>query len=259
VAQAVLAWRATDGFSASYPPFNGGTAVGQWRPTPPAFGPMSAQALAFTAMFVLVNNTQFEPGPPRSLTSATYTDDFNAVEALGRQTGSTPTGDQAALALFWDGNASVHWNQAANQIARANHLSTSDANRLLAVLNIAMADTAFTTWSGKRFYGGVPTAVTWRPVTAIPLADTDRNPDTAPDPGWLPLITTPSHPEYPAGHPSLNGAGATVLLSQFGRHQTFTLTTIGHPVCASALCALPDDYARRVRRQVSAICALTAT
>ena len=61
VAQAVLAWRATDGFSASYPPFTGGTAVGQWRPTPPAFGPMSAQGLAFTTMFVLVNNTQFEP------------------------------------------------------------------------------------------------------------------------------------------------------------------------------------------------------
>ena len=59
VAQAVLAWRATDGFSASYPPFTGGTAVGQWRPTPPAFGAMSAQGLAFTAMFVLVSNTQF--------------------------------------------------------------------------------------------------------------------------------------------------------------------------------------------------------
>ena len=48
VAQAVLAWRATDGFTRSYAPFTGGTAVGQWRPTPPAFGPMSAQALAFT-------------------------------------------------------------------------------------------------------------------------------------------------------------------------------------------------------------------
>jgi len=92
-----------------------------------------------------------------------------------------------------------------------------------------MADTAFTTWSGKRFYGGVPTAVTWRPVTAIARADTDGNQGTVPDPGWLPLITTPSHPEYPAGHPSLNGAGATVLLSRFGRHQTFTLTTIGQP------------------------------
>ncbi len=49
VAQAVLAWRATDGFIGSYPPFIGGTAIGQWRPTPPAFGPMSAQGLAFTA------------------------------------------------------------------------------------------------------------------------------------------------------------------------------------------------------------------
>ena len=33
-----------------------------------------------------------------------------------------------------------------------------DTNRLLAVLNIAMADTAFTTWTGKRFYGSVPSA-----------------------------------------------------------------------------------------------------
>jgi hypothetical protein len=225
VAQAVLAWRATDGFSASYAPFIGGTAVGQWRPTPPAFGPMSAQGLAFTTMFVLVNNTQFEPGPPRSLTSAAYTDDFNTVRALGRRTGSTRTEDQSALAVFWEGNASVHWNQAANQIARANRLSMSDANRLLAVLNIAMADTAFTTFSGKRFYGALPNEVTWRPVTSIPLADTDGNPATAADPDWLPLVNTPSHPEYPAGHPSQNGAAATVLLRHFQPRQAFTLTT----------------------------------
>jgi hypothetical protein len=225
VAQAVLAWRGTDGFGASYPAFTGGTAIGQWRPTPPAFGPMSAQGLAFSAMFALVNNMQFAPAPPRPLTSAAYTDDFNAVKALGRKTGSTRTDDQTALAVFWEGNASVHWNQAANQIARANHLSLSASNRLLAVLNVAMADTAFTTWSSKRFYGSVATDVTWRPVTAIPLADTDGNPDTVADPDWLPLINTPSHPEYPAGHPSLNGAAATVLLSHFDDAQVFTLTT----------------------------------
>jgi len=229
VAQAVLAWRATDGFSTSYPPFTGGTAVGQWRPTPPAFGAMSAQGLAFTTMFVLVNNSQFQPGPPRSLTGTTYTNDFNAVKTLGRKTGSTRTEDQTALAVFWEGNASVHWNQAANQIALANHLSMSDSNRLLAVLNIAMADTAFTTWSAKRFYGAVPNEVTWRPVTSIPLADTDGNPETVPDPDWLPLINTPSHPEYPAGHPSLNGAAATVLLGHFHDGQMFTLTTTGQP------------------------------
>ncbi|HYI96384.1 MAG TPA: vanadium-dependent haloperoxidase [Bryobacteraceae bacterium] len=229
VANAVLAWRATDGFSVSYPAFTGGTAVGQWRPTPPAFGPMSAQGLAFTSTFVLVSNTQFRPEPPRSLTSQTYLTDFNAVKALGRATASTRTADQTALAPFWEGNASVHWNQAANQMARANHLSLSESNRLFAVLNIAMADTAFTIWSAKRFYGSMPADVTWRPVTSIPLADTDTNPDTAPEPAWLPLVNTPSHPEYPAGHPGQNGAAATVLLSYFRPRQTFTLTTAGLP------------------------------
>lgn len=229
VAQAVLAWRANDGFGASYPPFTGGTATGQWRPTPPAFGPMSAQGLAFTAPFVLATNTQFEVAAPRALMSATYTDDFNTVKALGRNTGSTRTAEQTALALFWDGNASIHWNQAANQIAAARPLSMSASNRLLAVLNIAMAETAITTWTGKRFYGSVPTEVTWRPVTAITLADTDGNLDTAADPGWLPLITTPSHPEYPAGHPSQNGAAATVLLRHFDDRQDFALTTTAQP------------------------------
>jgi PAP2 superfamily len=230
VARAVLDWRANDGFSTSYPAFNGGNAVGQWRPTPPAFGPMSAQGLAHTLMFVLESNIQFQPGPPRLLTSPTYTADFNAVKALGRKTGSTRTEDQTALAPFWEGNASTHWNQAANQMARANHLSMSDSNRLLAVLNIAMADTAFTTWTAKLFYGRDPLRVTWRPVTSIPLADTDGNPDTDRDLDWVPLVNTPSHPEYPAGHPSQNGAAATVLLSYFaGQQQTFTLTTAGLP------------------------------
>jgi hypothetical protein len=235
VAHAVLAWRAIDGFNGTYPAFTGGTAVGQWRPTPrlvpppPTCGTMSAQGLAFTSTFVLVNEAQFQPEPPRGLMSSTYADDVNAVKALGRGTGSTRTIDQTALAPFWEGNASVHWNQAANQIARASHLSMSDSNRLLALLNIAMADTAITIWSAKRFYGGIPTEVTWRPATSIPLAEIDGNPDTAPDLAWQPLVNTPCHPEYPAGHPSLNGAAATVLLSHFDDEQMFTLTTTGLP------------------------------
>jgi membrane-associated phospholipid phosphatase len=226
VAQVVLAWRAADGFLGSYPSFAGGTAVGQWRPILPATS-MSAQGLAFTAPFVVQSNTQFRPAPPRGLDGATYLDDVAVVRALGRRTGSTRTEAQTELAPFWEGNASVHWNQAANQIARANDLSTSKANRLLAVLNVAMADTALTVWSAKRHYGADPAQVTWRPLTAITLADTDGRPETAPDPSWLPLVTTPSHPEYPAGHPALNGAAATILSGRFDDGQTFTLTTTG--------------------------------
>jgi hypothetical protein len=228
VAQAVIAWRAGDGFLGSYPAFTGGTAVGQWRPIAPATS-MSAQGLAFTAPFVVESNAQFRPGPPRTLASPTYAADFDAVKALGRRTGSTRTEAQTALAPFWEGNASVHWNQAANQIARANGLSMSESNRLLAVLNIAMADTAFTIWSAKRHYGANSADVTWRPLTAITLADTDGIAATASDPGWLPLVATPSHPEYPAGHPALNGAAGTVLSSRFSDDETFTLTTLGQP------------------------------
>ena len=226
VAQTVIAWRAADGFSATYPSFTGGTAVGQWRPISPATA-MSAQGLAFTAPFVVESNEQFRPGPPRTLGSATYTADIDAVKALGRRTGSTRSDAQTTLAPFWEGNASVHWNQAANQIARANNLSMADTNRLLAVLNVAMADTALTIWSAKRHYGANATEVTWRPLTAITLAETDGIAATVSDPDWLPLVATPSHPEYPAGHPALNGAAATVLLRHVPDAQTFKLTTSG--------------------------------
>lgn len=224
VAQAVLRWRAADGFNTPVPVFKGGTAIGQWQPTPPAYGGMSAQTLAFTKPFVVESSSRFRPVPPRGLLSQTYADDFNAVKALGRRSGSTRTEDQTALAYFWEGNATVHWNQAANQAAQSNKLGLSKSVRLLAVLNIAMADTAITTWSAKRHFGADPVAATWRPVTAIPGAASDGNPATAAEAAWLPLINTPSHPEYPAGHPSLNGAAATVLLSVFDDAQSFTLT-----------------------------------
>jgi len=238
VASAVLAWRASDGFASPRDPFRGGPEVGRWRPTPPAFASMSAQGLAYTSPFVVVSSTQFQPGPPRPLNSTTYTDDFKTVKDFGRITGSARTPEQTALAPFWEGNASVHWNQAANQMARAHDLSVSDTNRLFAVLNLAMADTAFTIWSAKRHYGDSPTEVTWRPVTSIPLADTDGNSETIADSAWMPLVTTPAHPEYPAGHPAQNGAAATVLLGCFDDLQTFTLTTR----LASGVDLLPQTY-----------------
>jgi hypothetical protein len=225
VARAVLEWRAADGFSNSVTDFKGGSAAGQWRPSPPKFGAMSAQAMAFTKPFILSDSGQFRPAPPRGLLTKTFENDFNAVKALGRKDGSTRTVDQTALASIWEGNATVHWNQAANQAARANKLGASQSVRLLAMLNIAMADTAITVWSAKRFYGADSHAVTWRPVTAIPLAASSGNPNILAESDWAPLVITPSHPEYPAGHPALNGAAATVMLSFFTDPQTFTITT----------------------------------
>ena len=95
VAQAVLSWRATDGFSPPpSPPFTGGLAVGQWRPTGGSCVAMTALGLAFTSPFVVASTTQFDPGPPRGLASPTYADDFNSVKALGQNTSSQRSDEQ---------------------------------------------------------------------------------------------------------------------------------------------------------------------
>ena len=78
-----------------------------------------------------------------------------------------------------------------------------------------MADAAIVCWEAKYHY------VTWRPVTAIPLADTDGNPATIADPDWTPLIVTPAFPEYPSGHSTVSGAAAGVLAAFFGSYADF--------------------------------------
>jgi hypothetical protein len=86
-----------------------------------------------------------------------------------------------------------------------------------------MHDTSVTVFRAKRDFAVDPGHVTWRPVLAIPKADLDGNPDTAPIPGWVPLITTPNHPEYPGSHPGSHGAGPRVLQHFFGDVNTFVL------------------------------------
>ena len=51
----------------------------------------------------------------------------------------------------------------------------------------------------------------WRPVTAIRNADLDDNGGTVVDMVGSPFLTTPPHPEYPAGHGVIQTAGTRVL------------------------------------------------
>src|SRR5260221_5034377 len=52
---------------------------------------------------------------------------------------------------------------------------------------------------------------------------------TPADRAWLPPMPPRPRPEYPAGHSSLNGPAATVLVSHSRPQQAFTLTTAGQP------------------------------
>ncbi len=225
VANQVLAWRATDGFSDPVPPFTGaGAVVGQWES---ATGTTMSQGnLAFTAPFVLSSNTQFQgafPRPWTALLDPEYAEDFNEVATIGVRTGSPRTLDQTHIAFFFNGYAVNDYIETAIQIARKHKSSRRDNSRIFALLTIALHDTSVTVFRAKRDFGMNPLDVTWRPILAIRNADLDGNPDTAPIADWAPLITTPNHPEYPASHPGSHGAGPRVLQHFFGDRNTFEI------------------------------------
>ena len=233
VANAILTWRSTDGFAPAPPPFLGGTGVGEWRPTPPAFAPGAAPQFAYMTPWVISAPGQFRPAGPPALTSARYTMDFNETKSMGSMTSATRTADQTIYAWLWaSSTASYLWNHVALSLMERERDSSDDDwrhgrhpsstlenARLLALLNLAIADAAIGCWDAKYTY------VFWRPITAISLADTDGNPATMADPTWMPLFATPAHPEYPSGHSCVSGAAGGVLAHYFGERTHFNVTS----------------------------------
>jgi hypothetical protein len=238
VANQVLAWRATDGFSNPVAPFNGaGARIGQWDSVTGAS--MSPGNISFTAPFVLTSNTQFQAACPRpwaTLDSAAWAASFNEIVKMGVKTGSRRTLDQTHIAFFFNGYATTDYVEAAIQIARARQTSRGRNSRIFALLTIAMHDTSVTVFRAKRDFGINPADVTWRPIIAIPKADLDGNPDTAAISGWVPLIPTPNHPEYPGSHPGSCGSGARVLQHFFGDENAFEV----HPAFNSVFPGPPE-------------------
>ena len=220
VADAIWDWRSTDGFTPTPPPFTGGNAVGQWRPTPPANAPGAGPQFAYMTPWVINSPSQFRPAGPPALASTQYTADFNETKSFGNLTSPLRTADQTLYSLFWNvSTASYYWNAIALSLSAERHLTLSENARLLALLNITFADAAIACWEAKYHY------VFWRPVTAIPLAATDGNPATAEDANWMPLFATPAHPEYPSGHSTVSGSAGAVLASYFGDNSPFSVTS----------------------------------
>ena len=88
--------------------------------------------------------------------------------------------------------------------------SLAEHARLMALVWVAQADAGNACFESKYFYQR------WRPLSAIPLADTDGNAATDADTTWTPVVPTPNHPEYPAAHSCVSGAMAEILNGYFG-------------------------------------------
>ncbi|MGH7317936.1 MAG: vanadium-dependent haloperoxidase, partial [Candidatus Rokuibacteriota bacterium] len=199
-ATAVLELRAADGWnaSASYTPAH---RPGRWVPTPPAFAAPLGVQWGRVKPFALQSADQFRAAPPPALDSAAYVRDLREVFELGGTGATRRTPEVANAARFWIVSGMQGWNPAARQVSAAKRLTLSQNARLLALLNIAMADALIACWDSKFAYD------TWRPVTAIKIGGYGVTAGA----GWTPLIATPPFPAYPSGHACAADAARVVL------------------------------------------------
>lgn len=214
VGAAILALRASDGTTqpADYTP---GDQPGVWRPTPPAHAPALLPHWGQVTPFTMTSAAQFRPHPPPPVGSSAYAFEVNVVKTYGAAVGSVRTPDQSQIAVFWANGPGTetppgHWNRIAVRVAQDRGLSIPEEARLLALVNLALADAAISCWEAKYRYDY------WRPVTAIREANPDTDPDIVADPNWSSFVVTPPFPEYTSGHSMFSRAAATMLAHYFG-------------------------------------------
>jgi membrane-associated phospholipid phosphatase len=233
VAAAVLATRAGDGAELAEPRMDldyvPGLEPGVWRQDPVSRSPIAMGAYwGKVVPFTLPSASAFRLPPPPALGSPEYAAAFAEVKRLGGDGVTTPTertAEQTLAGIYWayDGTPSLCapprlYNQITTHIAALRRTSGLALARLLALVNVAMADAGIASWESKFHHAF------WRPVTAIREADEgtgpsgagDGNPATVGDPTFVPLGApasnlagpsfTPPFPAYPSGHATFGGA-----------------------------------------------------
>ncbi|HEY1049549.1 MAG TPA: vanadium-dependent haloperoxidase [Prosthecobacter sp.] len=231
IANDILAWRSADGSGvAASTPYSPVGTVGYWNQTSPAaallpgWGNVDTFSIGSTAGY-----TSSLPGPLRTdyLATSQYAADYNQVKELGAQFSLTRTADQTNQAYFWAGGEGTvkvpgMWNEIAATAAATAGLNVFDTARLFAAMNVAMAD------AGIAAFAQAYDVQFWRPETAIAnggdgFFDNDGNINTEGDIFWLPLITSPSFPEYASAQAAYSAAAAAVLAEYLGDSQSFSL------------------------------------
>jgi hypothetical protein len=232
-AAAILALRANDGSQTAEPvvgeDHQTSDLPGRWRQDPISLIPLALGGYWGKCIpFVMESSIQFRVPPPPAMNSPEYAAAYNEAKRLGGDGVVTPTErtpEQTLIGTYWgyDGTPSLCapprlYNQIALQIADQMGSSDLEVARLLALVNVAMAEAGLAVWESKYHYDF------WRPIIGIRESDPgtgptglgDGNPATVGDPGFSPLGApasnlqgpnfTPPFPAYPSGHAGFGGA-----------------------------------------------------
>jgi hypothetical protein len=226
---------------------NGGTTgLGAWTPdpnTPDFAGDYNLSLGAYWGSvepFFLSSGNQFRSEHPPEIDSTEYAEAYAEVAAIGGavdnpNTFSTSNDDTRFIANYWgyDGVPLIGvpprvYNQIVAQIADEELNDPLEFARVLALVNVGMADSAIAVWDSKYYYNY------WRPVTGI--RTDDGNPDTVTDTSWNPvgvsvvnteeaIRATPPFPAYPSGHATFGGVTFEILRDMFGDNTSFTFVS----------------------------------
>jgi hypothetical protein len=209
----LLALRREDGADrpVTYRP---GSKAGDYRPTPPDFTPAAFAHWGKIKPFVLASSSQYRPVPPLMPTSTRARAENEEVRAIGGKTSTLRNAEQSEISRFWYENSPQGWNRIAREVALARKLDEWQSARLLALVNLAMADGFIGGFEAKYHYNY------WRPATAI-RANGDAS--------WLSDLDTPPVPDYPSTHTVLGASAAAVLARFFGTDMVSFSITSGAP------------------------------
>jgi hypothetical protein len=206
-AAGMLAMRTGDHFDDVVPYVQPPVGPGVFEPI--ATTPVVTPGLGLVRPFTHDSISDYRPGGPVAMTSRRYARDLAEVQSIGRVNSAVRTPLQTETARFHTEQTFFQFNRTLRDLANARGLDLRESARLLGYVNVATADTMLACWEAKYHY------YFWRPNHAIARADTDGNPATSPEAGWLPFIVG-NHPEYPSGHACFTGAVTESLRNYFG-------------------------------------------
>ena len=209
-AAAILKARENDGQKSTveYIP---GTKPGDYRPTAPDFKPAAMAHWGSVTPFVLESSAQFRCAEPPAPNSPRALADLEEVKAIGGSKSVTRTPEQSEIGRYWYESSPQGWNRIARGVLAARQFDVWENARLLALVNLALADGYIAGFDSKYYYNY------WRPVTAIrELGDSE----------WLSYLPTPPVPDYPSTH-TVEGAAAATVMARFFNTDfiSFTMTS----------------------------------
>ena len=211
IADAVFAWGQTDGYlkimqNPIRRPWVWVSGCRHHQPMRRPAGPTGKIIVTSLQAVAIIS----QPGPPMAYSEDPGSDFYKMVNEV-YQASKVLTTEQKNQAIFWrdvPGTTPAHWMSITRQAIAQSHSPLDKAALGYALVGICLNEAVISVFKSKYVYTLI------RPVTYIRRVMGDT--------AWLPIIATPSHPEYLSAHGVVSGSAAEGLTAAFGNIGSLT-------------------------------------